>query len=516
MKLKSLTLGGFKGIKNTAEIPLAPITLLFGANSTGKSSILHGLLYLYEILINRDPDPEFSTLTGNKVWLGGFKNLVFGKSLSNTITIGATLDFTDSSELWDDYLSEAEQYLLDSSIQCEPEATADIWSFQLEIAWSNIEKRAFIRRYECFGDGERFCQFDHTSGNAGSEISYYKPLSSWELPEEVGVLQALIDNWPYVGLEKLKDALPDIHQRLDFEKSTLDWEALVKESPLVHQLSDDRDPKLSSQEEELLQRHIQLAVRTYAEGSLSQAALAPLKILSQNLGYLLHIGPLRVIPDHSFVPEKEQSAARWYDGSGAWDLFVHGGNGIRNSINPWFMVPERFDTPYSFFLTDPVEQTGAQSIYVENRDTNVNHQPNELGVGVSQVFPFVAAAQMLEQGIVSCEQPELHIHPRWQLVLADLMLHRVNKSPEVSKPRMFLVETHSEHLMLRLLRRRRETAEGEQGLPDLLCNHDDIQIIFCEQENGETRLMPITTTDEGEFDAPWPKGFFTERRGELF
>lgn len=38
MKISALTLGGFKGVAQTAHIPLAPITLLLGANSTGKST----------------------------------------------------------------------------------------------------------------------------------------------------------------------------------------------------------------------------------------------------------------------------------------------------------------------------------------------------------------------------------------------------------------------------------------------------------------------------------------------
>ncbi|MFA0407895.1 DUF3696 domain-containing protein [Vibrio splendidus] len=41
-------------------------------------------------------------------------------------------------------------------------------------------------------------------------------------------------------------------------------------------------------------------------------------------------------------------------------------------------------------------------------------------------------------------------------------------------------------------------------------------MVFCEQSEGKTRLIPIKTTDEGEFDAPWPNGFFEERREELF
>ena len=113
---------------------------------------------------------------------------------------------------------------------------------------------------------------------------------------------------------------------------------------------------------------------------------------------------------------------------------------------------------------------------------------------------------------MSCEQPELHIHPRWQLVLADLFLEQINSSLE----KMFFIETHSEHLMLRLLKRRRQTSEGLLEEPRFTCEKSDIQIVFCEQTNGLTKLLPMSTTDEGDFDAVWPNGFFEERREELF
>ena len=69
---------------------------------------------------------------------------------------------------------------------------------------------------------------------------------------------------------------------------------------------------------------------------------------------------------------------------------------------------------------------------------------------------------------------------------------------------------------MRLLKRRRLTAEGELNGSEFHCLKADVQIVFCEQENGKTKLIPIKTTDEGEFDAPWPNGFFEERREELF
>ncbi len=94
--------------------------------------------------------------------------------------------------------------------------------------------------------------------------------------------------------------------------------------------------------------------------------------------------------------------------------------------------------------------------------------------------------------------PNLHIHLKWQLALGDMMLEATNKNPD----RMFLVETHREHLLLRLLKRRRQTADDEIKYEPFGCKKSDVQIVFCEQSEGKTRLIPIKTTDEGEFDAP--------------
>ena len=60
MQIKSITIQNFKGIRRKAVIPLAPVTMLFGANSSGKSSILHALIYLFEVIVNRNADPEYS------------------------------------------------------------------------------------------------------------------------------------------------------------------------------------------------------------------------------------------------------------------------------------------------------------------------------------------------------------------------------------------------------------------------------------------------------------------------
>ncbi|MFV2058644.1 MAG: AAA family ATPase, partial [Thiohalomonadales bacterium] len=57
MHLKSLSLRNFKSFGDTPQfIDFKPITLLFGPNSAGKSSVVQALLYLYEVLERNNCD----------------------------------------------------------------------------------------------------------------------------------------------------------------------------------------------------------------------------------------------------------------------------------------------------------------------------------------------------------------------------------------------------------------------------------------------------------------------------
>ena len=77
-----------------------------------------------------------------------------------------------------------------------------------------------------------------------------------------------------------------------------------------------------------------------------------------------------------------------------------------------------------------------------------------------------------------------------------------------------LIETHSEHLLLRLLRRVRETTEGKQT--DHILTPDDLSVVYVRPTSAGVKFAPISVTDDGDFYAPWPEGFFDERVKELF
>ena len=488
MKITSLTIGGFKGIKNKATIPLAPITLFFGANSTGKSTVLYALLYLYEAVANRNFDAQYSSIAGESLYFGGFHNIVHGKDLNGIITLGATLDFRDgTTDIWDDYLTGSERWILENTLFFTPDSDTDVLSFELDIKWDHTKNRAFVSRYSCKSQGIEYFTTKAQAGRPDCQITHYQPLPHWEVDESLEI-ENIFDSgqWENVFINS-KDALPNIYERLDLSDVPFDWNQVDEDNPFATQL--------------------------FAEAALSQAAFAPLKLLVKKLESLLHIGPLRIVPARATVLNKNTNTQRWYDGTAGWETFAFANERVKTKTNEKFISSQFFGTNYCFESPAYGEASlSEKSVILKDSHTDIPLLPSSVGVGVSQVFPFVVATSLEQDVIVSCEQPELHIHPKWQLALGDMMLEATKKNPD----RMFLVETHSEHLLLRLLKRRRQTADEEIEYEPFGCKKSDVQIVFCEQSEGKTRLIPIKTTDEGEFDAPWPNGFFEERREELF
>src|SRR5262249_853405 len=92
------------------------------------------------------------------------------------------------------------------------------------------------------------------------------------------------------------------------------------------------------------------------------------------------------------------------------------------------------------------------------QDRVMEVQPHDVGVGITQLIPVVTLA-LMGPGLGAIEQPELHLHPALQVRLGERLIHVANK--EGWHWARLLVETHSKHRLLRLLRRIRETGEGE-------------------------------------------------------
>ena len=116
------------------------------------------------------------------------------------------------------------------------------------------------------------------------------------------------------------------------------------------------------------------------------------------------------------------------------------------------------------------------------------------GAGISQIVPVVVQTLSApKDGCLIVEQPEIHLHPGAQTTLADLFIENLKDR------RQYIVETHSEHFVLRV---RRRVAEGR-------ARPDDVRIMFVEKPRGETRIQTLRLTTSGHLSR-WPKGFFDE------
>lgn len=149
----------------------------------------------------------------------------------------------------------------------------------------------------------------------------------------------------------------------------------------------------------------------------------------------------------------------------------------------------------------------------------------DVGVGISQVVPvlFGCWLAMRRYNNVHIQQPELHLHPKLQAQLADVFVKSINASKNCGT---FLLESHSEHLLLRLLRRIRETnqtANLTSGVVNigLMRNRsltsEQVSVVYVmKDEFGLTKMKHLRLADDGEFIDRWPDGFFTDRDIELF
>ncbi len=276
----------------------------------------------------------------------------------------------------------------------------------------------------------------------------------------------------------------------------------------------------------------------------SDIFVASLDNLQELLRDSLTIGPLRHIPDSTFEPDANIKQKDWYSGKASWDMVFNADQKLLSKVNYWLAGKEQLDLGYAFvgkserseieYVHDPDSFSDATRELIDTGQGQLSSEPfiskmafkknnvtlwdlhndievcaSDIGAGVSQVLPLVVAASSANRGLVCIEQPELHIHPKAQVGLGDLLT-------QAQESNQFLIETHSEHLILRLLRRIRETTEG--SLPEGLSpvRKEDVSIIYLETAEHGVIAHRTRLTDDGDLETDWPNGFFDERDEELF
>lgn len=270
---------------------------------------------------------------------------------------------------------------------------------------------------------------------------------------------------------------------------------------------------------------------------LARLLFGPGKLVQASLEGLRYLGPLRARPPRKGIPSDELSD--WSEGLAAWKALQseEKSSDLIKQVSQWLAGKDRLNSGYELqskhlaqvdadacrqIVEGDLDNAQAQllellqeapkssEIKLVDTRSGLGLDPSDVGVGISQVLPIVVAAVVPGASVVAIEQPELHIHPAMQVALGDLFIEGATK-----RGMSFLIETHSEHLMLRLLRRIRERAQGELSsrLPEF--SSDDLSVLYVERSGSErVEILSIAIDQEGKFVSRWPRGFFPERMHE--
>lgn len=123
----------------------------------------------------------------------------------------------------------------------------------------------------------------------------------------------------------------------------------------------------------------------------------------------------------------------------------------------------------------------------------------DVGFGVSQVLPVITLLQYVPEGsTVVLEQPEIHLHPLAQASLADVIIQAATH-----RRVQVILESHSEHLLLRLQRRIAEEA----------ISSNEVRLHFCDAPRGVSTLTPLEVDLYGNI-RNWPDKFMGDAFGE--
>lgn len=525
--LTSLEIENFKGIASRQRIEFAPLTLLFGANSAGKSTILQALVYIHELIKRGNADVDRTELGGDVVELGGFARLVHKHELDRAIVLRAAFRTAGGLERFQRDLSDFPFPDLDDMVE-------NVW-LELTIRFRTggtfrgpVIERAVVGVKE---DPRPIVVLEmgtsHRAGGESSrvEIAFDHPFLSFHFRQKAGFTEAYAkgrrtqqteDQEFGRTVEEAWMLRSNTPQNLlgtgrcvfDIQGSRLS--ALPPPNKPIRVVSVRPDAQPSDFE-----------VFHQVETFLEMIVLGTTSQLAKFLSDAQYVGPLRAIPPRGFLYERVGRITSWANGLAAWDLLLADRLTLVERTNDWLqklgtgckiVVQQLFDrgADAEDLTADHVDKTIRRLLLDTGAGSFV--LPSEVGAGISQLVPVIVAAIEGRGGLTLVEQPEIHVHPAVQVGLGDLL---VDSARREGRRRIALIETHSEHLLLRVMRRMRETHDGK--VPDGVCpvTSTDVSVVLVEKdgERSITRNMPLN--ERGELVKAWPGGFFEEGLREV-
>lgn len=554
--LTKFAIQNFKGIRERVELEIKPITLLFGANSAGKSTILHALHYAREIFDQHNLDADQTISGGRYIDLGGFQSLVHNHDLDSPIRMWFLLELPTGEEGFDTYtVKELRRFPRSKRDRGALDTSTHIFEFDISVNWSESEERPYVSECKIKANGEVSAVLRSDPQGDRVSLELHWPIWTVNVWTFLGdVLDQVSDDY-HEGSEEYEryadelqseswwkeesvrfftrccqmnddntfllsdgDALPDLRVPLPFAVRD------EKEWPTSHEVDVDNidAPTSGVFLESAWSRRNVVAEMT---GGFSRMVQLPLRLVQESLTQLRYLGPLRETPPRNFSPPKYPDDARWSSGLGAWDTLHNGSEEFVDAVGDWLGNEDKLNSGYRLEqihvkeidcreLQKPEKEvvriierlptiTRLRLVSMQqNADSRQELEPHDIGIGISQVVPVVVTALDGKQQLLAIEQPELHLHPRFQAELADLFVETIKTNQH-----RFIIETHSEHLILRLLRRIRET-ESNKGSESRRLSANDLAIYYFKCENGVSSELRMDVDVHGEFIQPWPDDFF--------
>lgn len=440
---RALSLRNFRGFRKTPYIPLAPLTFLVGPNSSGKSSVFDALLLVTQSgFVPGHPASFKPSWGGPLVDLGSYRDAVYNHNPRLKIEIGLQAYVPPGFAAYR-HPSRLRRKLVPYATTVTLGTSADdpIGRLVTIVAADPKSGEAMTFRY----------------GPRGVTMEFLGRRRHW-LPGEAGLRGSL----RYWITSEANAAIRDRAARLQRRRPAL--------------------------------RRLIALVESYSLWGLMRGSQ---RVSSGRAA------PKRWYPvtDIRFDPTRDYYAPRLLDTvdptmleeARADDLFGSGRRRGRPRIQGTISSVLRELDIATTIRRSKLSPYHA-SIEVRDSVTGVESNLIDVGYGASQVIPILHACLSGAEGPLLVEQPEIHLHPRAQGVLAELLCR-------TSRQRQVIIETHSVHLINRA---RLLVAQGE-------LRSSDVMVVYVSRTRGGSRVHPIPILSDGEFDAQWPEGFFDER-----
>lgn len=524
--LSSIFLEKFQGFANGTPIELKPLTLIFGPNSSGKSSIIRSIRFAQQSFTS-NPNLVANQMlpSGFSVDLGTYTTLVHRHDTSNTVKIGFEVSPSGAASSVTSLL-----------VQFGPDlrATSLAYSGVLKSKNPDVEDSTF--RLVFHSSNEAFRTSDEENEKNGpwyleaSSITELKRIDLFFLEESRSTLK------PKKSLVRSSQKTTSgtrIETRVGKFDSFRTIEASLNDlSELGWRISGFRPsrklpnfvrPKTEAgeptDEQDLASIFEQIEKREFLQQGLNsvfEEFTGKVEALFSR-GNLDYIGPLRSVPDRiTFVTGAVRSQA-----PDAKDLAaaLAANEGARRSISDWLLTAtdqtyELEFLPMSGEASDIFGNAGALVLRDVKTDTKVAFA--DAGVGLSQILPILEKVAEVPQHWLEIEhsdipaktllieQPELHLHPKMQGDLMSLFTRRIQES---SGKLQIIAETHSESMLLRL------QSEIKRGT----ISASEVGVLYVDKDplDGSTRAQQLEISPSGEFVQDWPTSFSEIRLSEI-